>query len=386
MDTLTHALSGALLGRALTPSAAGSSTARPMLGPTVPAWHAVSLGLVAAAFPDSDFVLRFISETAYLRGHRGITHSLLMLPLWSLLLGWLASRLFRRPDALRRYALVAGGAIAIHIAGDWITQFGTMLLAPVSTQRFGLGAMFIIDLSFSGLLLAGAALAALWPTRRWPAALGLLAASAWVVLAWVGQTEAVAVGERKVQALGLASSNSEIVVMPRPASPFNWTVSVFDGERYHVAHVNTRRSEPLNVGPDGNFIQRFSAPYQPERLLAWRVVPQFGDAATPAWVRQAWAAPGFDFFRWFAQTPALLSTTESEAVVNGQLSVERCAWFRDLRFEFPGREEGPFRYGVCRSEPAPAKPLGSSGASAQAVPGAIDRIFKLEGDQRIQVR
>jgi inner membrane protein len=194
------------------------------------------------------------------------------------------------------------------------------------------------------------------------------------------------VGERKVQALGLASSNSEIVVMPRPASPFNWTVSVFDGERYHVAHVNTRRSEPLNVGPDGNFIQRFSAPYQPERLLAWRVVPQFGDAATPAWVRQAWAAPGFDFFRWFAQTPALLSTTESEAVVNGQLSVERCAWFRDLRFEFPGREEGPFRYGVCRSEPAPAKPLGSSGASAQAVPGAIDRIFKLEGDQRIQVR
>ncbi len=397
MDTLTHALSGALVARVI--AARRADTAAPLLqsaaDPTQPIagrlsapwdhqpghpapWQCVLVGLVAGAFPDIDVLAQVWGDVAYLLNHRGVTHSVLMLPLWAWLVSWVMSWCFavtrQQRGGWKSLYLVALGGIAIHIAGDWITQFGTMLLAPVSSQRFGLGAMFIIDLSFSGLLLAGAVLAAWWPKQRWPAALGLLAASAWVVLAWVGQTQALAVGERKAQALGLKPTAGEIVVMPRPASPFNWTVSVFDGQRYHVAHVNTRRTEPLQVGPDANFIQRFSAPYQPERLLAWRVVPQFGGDETPPWVRQLWAAPGFDFFRWFAQTPALLTATESSTLANGQTRVERCAWFRDMRFEFPGREEGPFRYGVCRASPN------------QSNTGAGDRIYKLEGEQRVQVR
>ena len=169
-----------------------------------------------------------------------------------------------QPGWLEEPLRLCAAGIAIHIAGDWITQFGTMLLQPFSDRRFGLGSMFIIDLPFSGLLLAGLLLAACFPRSRWPAAAGLGAAAAWVGLATVGQYEAQAVGERYARAQGLAAP--VVTVMPRPASPFNWTVTVFDGQDYHLAHVNTRRTEALTADADSHFIRRFSAPYLPEAM------------------------------------------------------------------------------------------------------------------------
>ncbi len=56
----------------------------------------VAAGTVAAIFPDLDFVLGWISELTYLRGHRGVTHSLILLPLWGLLIAWLLARFWQR--------------------------------------------------------------------------------------------------------------------------------------------------------------------------------------------------------------------------------------------------------------------------------------------------
>jgi inner membrane protein len=350
MDTLTHALSGALVARLLVARRVPQAATVPAPAP----WQAVVCGLVAGAFPDIDFVAQAFGDLAYLTQHRGITHSVLLLPLWAAGLAWLLSRAFaglRGPGGWQAlFPLVAAG-IGIHIAGDWITQFGTMLLQPLSDRRFGLGAVFIIDLVLTGTLLAGLALAAAFPRARWPAALGLAAATAWVGVAWTGQQEAIAVGERQARALGIAAP--EIVVMPRPASPFNWTISVFDGTVYHVAHVNTRRTRPLVAGPDANFLRRFSAPYAPADQASWETVPRFADARAPGWVNAAWQAPAFGFFRWFAQTPALLAWDDG---AHG-----RCAWFHDLRFMFPGRVESPFQFGVCQTA------------------GSPPRLFRLEG-------
>lgn len=378
MDTLTHALSGALLARLIVARGVAAAPTTPGIdvggrysaawdgGPGAPQhWQAVLVGAVAGAFPDIDIVARLLGDVPYLLHHRGITHALPMLPLWGAALAWLMAQAFAGTRGQRggwkSFYLLACAGIAVHIAGDWITQFGTMLLQPFSNQRFGLGSMFIIDLPFSGALLAGLGLAAVFPRRRWPAAVGLAAAVAWVGLATVGQYEALAVGERKARALGIAAP--QITVMPRPASPFNWTVVVFDGTRYHVAHVNTRRAKRLVADGNSHFLRRLSAPYLPEAEAAWARVPRFGDAGTPAWVQQAWQAEPFAFFRWFAQTPALLAVPKAD-------SSERCAWFHDLRFDFPGREEGPFRYGVCL-------PAADSRAPA--------RVFRLDGGRRLPV-
>ncbi len=360
MDTLTHALSGALVARLIVARSATSPAAAATQ--SLP-WQAVVVGMVAGAFPDIDAVAQAFGDVAYLTHHRGITHSVLMLPLWALLVSWLMAQAFRltrgQPGSWKSFYVIAAAGIGIHIAGDWITQFGTMLLEPFSDRRFGLGSMFIIDLSFSGILLAGLALAAVFPHSRWPAAAGLAAAIAWVGLATMGQYEALDVGQRYARTQGM--THPVVTVMPRPASPFNWTVTVFDGQNYHLAHVNTRRTEVLQADANSNFFRRFSAPYLPEPMAQWQQVSRFGGPGTPAWVQEAWNAPAFAFFRWFAQTPALMEEPADVKSASG----ERCAWFRDLRFDFPGRDEGPFRYGVCLA----------------AAPGAAAQVYKLENDE-----
>jgi inner membrane protein len=44
------------------------------------------IGFWAAAFPDSDFIVNFINPLSYLALHRGITHSVIVLPIWALAL------------------------------------------------------------------------------------------------------------------------------------------------------------------------------------------------------------------------------------------------------------------------------------------------------------
>jgi len=336
---LTHALSGALLGRVLArPANAGT--------PPLHAAQAMAVGAVAAAFPDIDIVLGYASEIAYLRGHRGVTHSVLLAPLWALLLAVMMSRIgrLRRGGAppWRAFYPVALGGLLIHIAGDFITQFGTMLLAPFSDRRFALGTTFIIDLVFSGILLGGLLASAIWRRSRVPAALALVAVAGWVGVGWVGRSEALAAGRAYAQAQGLAMLTLDAA--PRPASPFNWTVVIFDGRDYHFAHLNTRRSAPMQAGPEDNFIRRYSAPYLPVTQAVWERRAKFGDGEAVALARSVWEAEAFAFYRWFALFPVL------DRVEMAAPGGWRCAAFRDLRFEMPARAELPFRYGLCSAE------------------------------------
>jgi inner membrane protein len=342
VDTLTHALSGALAARLLV---AGDPRRPPA---ALPAWQAMAAGAVAAAFPDLDFVLAYVSELTYLRGHRGVTHSLLLWPAWGLLLAWLLAALSRRTGRggahWREFYAIACAGLLIHIAGDLITQFGTMILAPLSDRRFGLGTTFIIDLAVSGLLLAGLAASAWWRTSRVPAALALAAVAGWVGLGWVARGEALAAGQAYAARQGIAAPLVDAA--PRPASPFNWTVIVIDGERYHYAHINTRRRVPLAASEADGFIGRLSAPYLPVHQAQWQVRGRFGDDGTEALARAVWQAEDFAFFRWFAMFPVL------DHAERGATAASGCAGFRDLRFETPGRDALPFRFGLCASTQA----------------------------------
>jgi inner membrane protein len=353
VDTLTHALSGALLARALTPSQTASTRGR-WLGPPIPVWQAVTVGFVAAALPDADYALRFVSDIAYLRGHRGVTHSVILLPLWSLLLGSGFALAFGRWPAWKRYSWLCAAALAIHIIGDVITQFGTMIYAPLSDRRVELGSTFIIDLVISGILVAGLLMSALFGRTRMPAVVALAMLPLWVGVSLTGRSEALAAGTAYAAAAGLPAA--AVFAAPRPASPFNWTVLVDDGARYHVAHLNTRRSQRMIATEDDHFIRRFSAPYLPIDQAQWQVRPKFGTDAEAPLARAVWDHPRFDFFRWFALFPAL-----DHVARDGERT---CVGFRDLRFEMPGRDAVPFRYGMCRQSDA-----------------AEWRLYTLEGDE-----
>src|SRR5512134_682330 len=91
LDTLTHALSGALLARATAPADAPPRS--------IP--RRVAAGFFACAAPDLDFVVGFLGPVEYLLHHRGATHSLLMMPLWAFPLAWLLARILRHPGGWR---------------------------------------------------------------------------------------------------------------------------------------------------------------------------------------------------------------------------------------------------------------------------------------------
>jgi inner membrane protein len=332
MDTLTHALSGALIGRATASTHAG-------LG-TIPIGRRMAVGFVAAAFPDIDFVVRYLSPLSYLYHHRGVTHSILLLPLWAALLAVIFAALWRWKPGWRAYFGIAALGVGAHIAGDLITSFGTMIFAPVSDARFGIGTTFIIDLWLSGIILAGLLASAIWRRRRSYAIGALAALVLYVGFQWTLQQRAIEFGEGHARASGLDAAR--VSAQPRPVTPFNWTVFVETAEGYRYAHVNlirdTVRPQPT---ADTGFVARLDAPYRPLDQAEWIEAPRFAMSERDASLaREAYEHPDFEFFRWFAAYPA--------AVEIDRGNPHECVWFQDLRFLTPGRGAMPFRYGMCR--------------------------------------
>ncbi|HXF65567.1 MAG TPA: metal-dependent hydrolase, partial [Burkholderiales bacterium] len=301
-------------------------------------------GALAAAAPDLDFVIGYVGPVEYLLYHRGLTHSLILLPLWAWLLAHLLAVLWGRDRPWRAYFPVAALGLAAHIAGDLVTSFGTMVFAPLSDARYALGTTFIIDLWFSGIVLAGLAACALWRRSPAPAIAGLAVLAAYVAFQGVLRERAIEWGEQYARREGLG--RAAVTAHPRPVSPFNWMVVVRAGEEVRYSFVNLARREPLRPAPEAGLIARLDAAYLPLAQAQWARATLFGASeAQRAIAREAWSQPRFAFFRWFAEEPVLLR------VDSGNPST--CAWFQDLRFFTPGRGSWPFRYGLCREENGP---------------------------------
>lgn len=327
MDTLTHALSGALLARA-TAQGVASQMALP---------RRITAGFLACAAPDLDIVFRFFGPVAYLENHRGVTHSLILLPLWALLYSWILAKILRERRGWRMLYLITALSLALHVAGDIITSYGTMILAPLSDWRAQIGTTFIIDPWFSGIILAGLALSAILRHSRWPAIVGCALLASYVGFQYVQRENAIAFGERYAGEQGLRGAT--VNVQPRPASPFNWTVFVSDADAHRFAHVNLIRETSRPAGAEDGFFAKIDSVYEPLSAAHWETRPRYGEGAEKALAQEAWNSQVMGVYRWFADLPAFDGASST------------CAWFIDLRFYTPGRTQ-PFRYGACRDQPA----------------------------------
>lgn len=337
MDTLTHILSGALLARASAPreqrTGEPSTTQR------------VLVGALACGFPDIDFLTSFVSPLTYLLHHRGITHSLVALPLWAVFIASLAALLLRPRRGLRAFIGTAAMGVGLHITGDLITSFGTILFAPLSATRYTWGTTFIIDLWFSGIIIAGLFFSALWKRSRIPALAACVVLAAYVAFQATMKNQAIAAGREYVLAQGLG--DARVNALPRAISPFNWTVMVTTPDAQRFAHINLIRSKlPPEPAADDGQLARMRAEFYPKDQARWQRMPRFGNSPEEIQLAHAaWDAPEFAFFRWFADYPALLRTE--------RLGTDTCVWFQDLRFANPGVARTPFRYGMCREQGKP---------------------------------
>ena len=193
MDTITHGIAGALIGKAIFggEDLFGPSTRVLTLqdknGSEDPPPHKVNRArivtwalMLGAIFPDSDVLRDILSHDRLLvvTWHRSITHSLLMLPLWALLLAGITRaftswRKWEAPSFALLSAIYAVGILS-HILLDLVTSFGTMIWSPLRWSRPAWDLLFIVDFTFAGILLVPQWLAWVYsrPEKMWPRALG----------------------------------------------------------------------------------------------------------------------------------------------------------------------------------------------------------------------
>lgn len=230
MDTLTHAVSGALVYKVWTARKPSPLTR----------WG-VPLAMFVAASPDVDI---FFAPTPmdFLLLHRGITHALAAMPIMALLAALCMFPLWKRstPQAwsFKECWILGLTLIALHVFLDCITTYGTMIFLPFSDYRVRLNGMFIVDL----WLLIPMILACLfWPSGygnrtatahspmppmhclRWRRTL-VCAGCAWMLLypvstiVWRMQLE----GQERLSLAGKAPL--EPTVLPDALSPLHWRI------------------------------------------------------------------------------------------------------------------------------------------------------------------
>jgi inner membrane protein len=320
MDTVTHGLTGWLIGRAI-PSDAGRK-------------EATLAVIVGSVLPDADNVASLLGSEFYLRIHRGISHSFAGVAVSSLLVALLFFRFGKWKDLKKLYLLILLGQLS-HIALDLLNSYGTQIFLPFSDARVSLDLLFIVDLAFTGIIVLGLILSRRRPGRA-RAALTALAVyvgfagflhlraehlvreaalrqgvpvvSAWALprLPQVPAPLDLGIGRRAEAAVkpgGDAAAPALNVLVDRksfpvPAGPFAWSGFVDDGSTYLRGEV-----DPF----DG--------------AVAWKERAWKGSEVPK--VRALASLPDVRTYLWFARFPAVAVT-----VADGKTVVT----FFDLRF------------------------------------------------------
>src|SRR5229473_237774 len=123
MDTITHGIAGALIGKAIF-RGEDMFASHPMNRGRILTWSL----MLGAVFPDSDVFRDIFSSDRLLiiTWHRSITHSLLMLPLWALLLAAIThafanSRKWQAPSFAALTAIYGLGILS-GVIRRWLTD------------------------------------------------------------------------------------------------------------------------------------------------------------------------------------------------------------------------------------------------------------------------
>ncbi len=228
MDPVTHAATGLLAAQAASPALGKPRGLIPFC-------------LAAALLPDLDNFGSGGDPGHYLLYHRALSHSLLAAPVLALALAG-AWKALRRETPLRQAWALALGLILGHLWLDYVTAYGTQLLAPFSSARLTLEAVFIIDPAFTASLLAAILAARLLPAARTRIA---LAALAWV-LAYPLLCWSVRLGLEQHLAQRLherGESFQSLRLSPEAFSPWYWKSVEDRGETYTLGLV--RAFDPL---------------------------------------------------------------------------------------------------------------------------------------------
>ncbi len=220
MDPVTHTLVGVGVANGLL---------RTRFGP-----RAVPILALAANLPDVDALVHLGGDPFAVLWRRTFGHSLLMMPIWTLLLALVLRFIFRRIRLPALWGLSVLGW-CVHVLFDLINSFGVDILWPISDWRPEWAIVFIIDLILTGLLAAPLLIA--WPRAlrsRLPALsrIALVLTALYLVLCGAGRAAATRL---------LAATSAErgpapgfTYVFPEPLGPHRWRGVEREGGVYRL--------------------------------------------------------------------------------------------------------------------------------------------------------
>ncbi|GIQ67056.1 hypothetical protein PACILC2_56240 [Paenibacillus cisolokensis] len=138
MDSGTHLVMGIGL--------AGLAAVDPAIAGDQSLHTAVLIGTVAGSqAPDLDGLLRFHSNAAYIRNHRGPTHSLPAIAIWTVLITAALQIAYRGSLPL----ITVGGwvllSVVIHIVTDLFNAYGTQAMRPFTEKWISWNIIHIFD-------------------------------------------------------------------------------------------------------------------------------------------------------------------------------------------------------------------------------------------------
>jgi membrane-bound metal-dependent hydrolase YbcI (DUF457 family) len=348
MDTITHGIVGALAGKALfagrdTPAgSAPGGLSDSVSSPTARA--AIVACTLGAVFPDVDVFAGPLARNplAIMEWHRNITHSVVMLPVWSLILAGLSVPLARwiRWKAPPFWSLSGIYAVGIgtHIFLDLVTSFGTMVWSPLHNLRAAWDWVFILDLTLTAIALVPQLAA--WCYRA-PGEFRLRATGVWVALTiaaygayWFARLTGYGFSLRVV---GLASAIfAGLIFMPSlGGTGFRWTRAAWcragmavlcayislaamahhkaleDVEQFAAAqHLQTESLAAIPMPPtlthwvglistaDGVWRTTF---HEPDGAIQGTQL--YSDPESRQWIEEARKLPDVQVYLWFARYP-----------------------------------------------------------------------------------
>jgi inner membrane protein len=294
MDNLTHSLIGVVMSRA------GLDRYTP---------RAPWILLFAANAPDIDAVTMLMGVEPYFWHHRGITHSLVMIPVLAILPVVLVAALFRtRLPWLAAWSVAVLG-VGSHVLIDYTNAYGIRLFLPFRNDWPGLDSTGVIDLWIWAALLIGLLAPALSRlvsseigaprTRgRGMAWFSLLFIFFYDVGRWVLHERAVAVQNARVYQ---GAAPARVLAFPDFVNPLEWR-GVVETERFWLV-------QPVNLAKE----------FSPAGQIAYK--PDVSEA-----IEAARRTPTFQrFLRWSKATHWRTTPAESP---EGATRVEAI----DLRF------------------------------------------------------
>ncbi|MFD2670706.1 metal-dependent hydrolase [Marinicrinis sediminis] len=137
MDTGTHFVIGLGLG--------GLAMVDPVLSADTTTAAAAITGMVLGSqAPDADTILRLKGNATYIRNHRGITHSLPFLFIWTLVITGILTLVFGSLPIVHIAAWVFL-AVALHVFSDLFNTYGTQAIRPFSHKWISWNIIHIFD-------------------------------------------------------------------------------------------------------------------------------------------------------------------------------------------------------------------------------------------------